>query len=236
MNHSLLLQITVAQDTLQSAQEITDAPGEKMLSLWELTQEGGIIMIILAILSIIAVYIFVERFLAIRKAAKEDVNFMNNIRDFIHNGKIDAAKALCKSYDNPIARMIEKGIIRIGKPLRDIGTAIENIGQLEIDQLEKNINTLKTIAGAAPMLGFLGTVIGMIKAFHQMYISGNSIEISQLSGGIMQAMVTTVAGLIVGIVAFIGYNLLVARVTRIVFKMQTRTMEFMDLLEEPANQ
>lgn len=234
MNHSLLLQITVAQDTLQSVQEITDVPGEKMLSLWELAQQGGLIMIILAILSIITVYIFVERFLAIRKAAKEDVNFMNNIRDFIHNGKVDAAKALCKSYDNPVARMIEKGIIRIGKPLRDIGTAIENIGQLEIDQLEKNINTLKTIAGAAPMLGFLGTVIGMIKAFHQMYISGNSIEISQLSGGIMQAMVTTVAGLIVGIVAFIGYNMLVARVSRIVFNLQTRTMEFMDLLEEPV--
>ncbi len=234
MNIPFLLQISMASDTLQAAVGTADAPIEKMLSLWELSKAGGIIMIPIAILSVIAIYIFIERFLTIKKAAVEDLNFMNNIRDFIHDGKIDAALSLCKSKDSPIARMIEKGVKRIGKPLRDIAAAIENVGQLEIDGLEKNVSTLKTIAGAAPMLGFLGTVIGMIQAFHQMYISGNSVEISQLAGGIMQAMVTTVAGLIVGIAAYVAYNYLVARVSRIVFKMQSRTIEFLDLLEEPV--
>ena len=234
MNNPFLLQISMASDTLQAAVGTADAPIEKMLSLWELSKAGGIIMIPIAILSVIAIYIFIERLLTIKKAAGEDLNFMNNIRDFIHDGKIDAALSLCKSKDSPIARMIEKGVKRIGKPLRDIAAAIENIGQLEIDGLEKNVSTLKTIAGAAPMLGFLGTVIGMIQAFHQMYISGNSVEISQLAGGIMQAMVTTVAGLIVGIAAYVAYNYLVARVSRIVFKMQSRTIEFLDLLEEPV--
>ena len=234
MNNPFLLQISMASDTLQAAVGTADAPIEKMLSLWELSKAGGIIMIPIAILSVIAIYIFIERLLTIKKAAGEDLNFMNNIRDFIHDGKIDAALSLCKSKDSPVARMIEKGVKRIGKPLRDIAAAIENIGQLEIDGLEKNVSTLKTIAGAAPMLGFLGTVIGMIQAFHQMYISGNSVEISQLAGGIMQAMVTTVAGLIVGIAAYVAYNYLVARVSRIVFKMQSRTIEFLDLLEEPV--
>ena len=234
MNIPFLLQISMTSDTLQASVGTADAPIEKTLSLWELSKAGGIIMIPIAILSVIAIYIFIERLLTIKKAAGEDLNFMNNIRDFIHDGKIDAALSLCKSKDSPVARMIEKGVKRIGKPFRDIAAAIENIGQLEIDGLEKNVSTLKTIAGAAPMLGFLGTVIGMIQAFHQMYISGNSVEISQLAGGIMQAMVTTVAGLIVGIAAYVAYNYLVARVSRIVFKMQSRTIEFLDLLEEPV--
>jgi len=234
MNNPFLLQITLAQDTLQSSGETAIIPHEEMLPIWDLIQTGGIVMVIIAILSIIAIYIFIERFFAIKKASKEDANFMNNIRDFIHDSKIDAAKSLCNSNDSPIARMIKRGISSIGKPLRDIATAIENIGQLEIDKLETNVAALKTIAGAAPMLGFLGTVIGMIKTFHQMNISGNSVEISQLSGGIMQALVTTVAGLIVGIVAFIGFNLLISRITRIVFIMQSRTLEFLDLLEEPV--
>lgn len=234
MNNPFLLQISITQDTLQAAVGTADAPIEKMLSLWELSKTGGIVMIVIAILSVIALYIFIERFLTIKKAAREDLNFMNNIRDFIHDGKIDAALSLCKSKDSPIARMIEKGVTRIGKPLRDIGTAIETVGKLEIYKLENNLASLATIAGAAPMLGFLGTVIGMIKAFHAMYISGNSIEISQLAGGIMQAMVTTVAGLIVGIIAYVGYNMLVARVENVVYKMEARTTEFLDLLEEPV--
>lgn len=230
MNNPFLLQISMEGGT-EAVEEVTD---EKMLSLWQLTQDGGVVMAIIFILSVIAIYIFVERFLAILKASKEDENFMNNIKDFIHDSKIEAALSLCKSNESPIARMIEKGIIRIGKPLRDIGTAIETVGKLEIYKLESNLATLATIAGAAPMLGFLGTVIGMIKAFHQMYISGNSVEISQLSGGIMQAMVTTVAGLIVGIVAYIGYNMLVARVENVIYKMEASTTEFLDLLEEPV--
>ena len=234
MNNPILLQISLAQDTLQAAVGTVDNPIEKMLSLWELSKTGGIVMIVIAILSVIALYIFIERFLTIKKAAREDLNFMNNIRDFIHDGKIDAALSLCKSKDSPIARMIEKGVTRIGKPLRDIGTAIETVGKLELYKLESNLAALATIAGAAPMLGFLGTVIGMIKAFHAMYISGNNIEISQLAGGIMQAMVTTVAGLIVGIIAYVGYNMLVARVENVVYKMEARTTEFLDLLEEPV--
>ena len=234
MNNPFLLQISIAQDTLQAAAGTADAPIEKMLSLWELSKTGGIVMVVIAILSVVAFYIFIERFLTIKKAAKEDLNFMNNIRDFIHDGKIDAALSLCKSKDSPIARMIEKGVTRIGKPLRDIGTAIETVGKLELYKLESNLASLATIAGAAPMLGFLGTVIGMIKAFHAMYISGNNIEISQLAGGIMQAMVTTVAGLIVGIIAYVGYNMLVARVENVVYKMEARTTEFLDLLEEPV--
>ena len=234
MNNPILLQISLAQDTLQAAAGTADNPIEKMLSLWELSKTGGIVMIVIAILSVIALYIFIERFLTIKKAAREDLNFMNNIRDFIHDGKIDAALSLCKGKDSPIARMIEKGVTRIGKPLRDIGTAIETVGKLELYKLESNLAALATIAGAAPMLGFLGTVIGMIKAFHAMYISGNNIEISQLAGGIMQAMVTTVAGLIVGIIAYVGYNMLVARVENVVYKIEARTTEFLDLLEEPV--
>ncbi|HIA35171.1 MAG TPA: MotA/TolQ/ExbB proton channel family protein [Flavobacteriales bacterium] len=233
MNNPFLLQITV-QGQKNNIEAAADVPSEEMLSLWSLAQEGGVVMIIISILSVFAIYIFVERFLAIKRASKEDVNFMNKIKDFIHGSNLAAARSLCQENTNPIARMIEKGISRIGKPLRDIGTAIETVGKLEINKLESNLATLATIAGAAPMLGFLGTVIGMIKAFHEMHISGNSVEISQLSGGIMQAMVTTVAGLIVGIVAYIGYNMLVARVEKVIHAMEARTMEFLDLLEEPA--
>jgi biopolymer transport protein ExbB len=233
MNNPFLLQITV-QGQKNNIEAAADVPSEEMLSLWSLAQEGGVVMIIISILSVFAIYIFVERFLAIKRASKEDVNFMNKIKDFIHGSNLVAARSLCQENTNPIARMIEKGISRIGKPLRDIGTAIETVGKLEINKLENNLATLATIAGAAPMLGFLGTVIGMIKAFHEMHISGNSVEISQLSGGIMQAMVTTVAGLIVGIVAYIGYNMLVARVEKVIHAMEARTMEFLDLLEEPA--
>ncbi|NCA85180.1 MAG: MotA/TolQ/ExbB proton channel family protein [Clostridia bacterium] len=223
----------------QAGQTLGDAAaaaqsGEISMSLWDLALKGGWIMAVLALFSIIAIYIFIERFLTINNASREDTNFMNHIRDFIHDGKIEAALAMCRKTANPIARMIEKGLLRIGKPLNDINAAIENVGKLEVSRLEKNIAALATIAGAAPMLGFLGTVIGMIRAFYDMSMAGNNIDIALLSSGIYQAMVTTVAGLIVGILAFICYNILVARVEKLVFKLEARATEFMDVLNEPV--
>lgn len=213
-------------------------PEEKTLTVWELVSSGGVggavIMATLLVLSILAVYIIIERFLVIRKASKEDSNFMNQIKDNILDGKIDAAKALCAANASPIAEMIGKGITRIGKPLNDIGTAVETTGKLELNKLEKNLSTLATISGAAPMIGFLGTVIGMILVFHKMATAGGGVDLTTLSDGIFTAMVTTVAGLIVGIIAYIGYNTLVARVEKIVFVMEARTMEFLDILHEPA--
>ncbi|MCK4360340.1 MAG: MotA/TolQ/ExbB proton channel family protein [Bacteroidales bacterium] len=225
----LILQITNA------AQIIEGEPTEITLSIWELAIKGGWIIAILAVFSIIAVYIFIERFSIINRASKEDRNFMNNIKDFIHNGRVDSALSLCRNNNSPIARMIEKGLSRIGRPLNDINAAIENVGKLEVSRLEKNTAGLATIAGAAPMLGFLGTVIGMIRAFYDMSMAGNNIDIALLSGGIYQAMITTVAGLIVGIIAYICYNLLVARVEKLVYKLEARATEFMDLLHEPAS-
>lgn len=237
MLSTILLQINtpdMGTDSLSSSVEQT----EKTLSILELITSGGIggiiVMLTLFVLSVIAVYIFIERYLTIKNAAKEDINFMNEIKDFIHDGKLEAAKSLCKSTPTPISRMIEKGVNRIGKPLGDIGTAIENTGKLELFKLEKNLATLATISGAAPMIGFLGTVIGMILAFHQMASAGGNIDVEMLSEGIYTAMVTTVAGLIVGIIAYIGYNLLVAKVEKVVFKMEARTTEFLDILNEPA--
>lgn len=190
-------------------------------------------MIPIFALSVIAMYIFLERYFAIRKATKEDANFMNRIRDYIHEGKIDSALALCQSKDTPVSRMISKGIKRIGRPLNDVNAAIENIGNLEVSKLEKNLPTLATVAGAAPMIGFLGTVMGMIQAFYDMSNAGNNIDVGLLSSGIYQAMVTTVAGLTVGIIAYFAYNILVAKVEKVVFNMEATTTEFMDLLNEP---
>ena len=223
-----------------TATEVVEAilPEEKTLTVWQLVSSGGvggaIIMITLLILSILAVYIMIERFLVIMKASKEDSNFMNQIKDNILDGKIDAAKMLCSDNASPIAMMIEKGISRIGKPLSDIGAAVETTGKLELNKLEKNLSTLATISGAAPMIGFLGTVIGMIMVFHEMATGGGGVDLKTLSDGIFTAMVTTVAGLIVGIIAYVGYNTLVAKVEKIVFVMEARTMEFLDILHEPA--
>jgi len=227
------LQIELPTD--EAAEQL---PVEKTLSIWELITSGGtggiIIMSVLLILSIIAVYIFIERFNALKRANQIDDNFMNNIKDHVLNGKLDAARALCQSHNSPVARMIEKGITRIGKPLKDIGAAIENTGKLEVSKLEKNLPSLATIAGAAPMIGFLGTVIGMILAFHEMAVAGGQINIELLAEGIYTAMTTTVAGLAVGIIAYIGYNWLVSRVDKVVYKMEANATEFMDLLNEPA--
>ncbi|MDF1672648.1 MAG: MotA/TolQ/ExbB proton channel family protein [Vicingaceae bacterium] len=224
----------------EAAVETAEAimPEEKTLSLWELVTSGGIggavIMITLLVLSIMAVYIIIERFLAIKKASKEDANLLNQVKDHILEGKIDAAKSVCAANQSPIARMIEKGISRIGKPLQDIGTAVETTGKLELNKLEKNLSTLATISGAAPMIGFLGTVIGMILVFHEMASGGGGVDLNTLSEGIFTAMMTTVAGLVVGIIAYIGYNTLVAKVEKIVFVMEARTTEFLDILHEPA--
>jgi len=237
MLNNFLLQVTIGNAPTTTVVKAV-VPQEKTLSLWQLVSAGGIggniIMISLLVLSILAVYIIIERYLVIKKASKEDANFMNQIKDYILEGKIDAAKSLCYSNASPIAKMIEKGITRIGKPLGDIATAVETTGKLELNKLEKNLSTLATISGAAPMIGFLGTVIGMILVFHEMSAGGGGVDLNTLSEGIFTAMITTVAGLIVGIVAFIGYNTLVAKVEKIVFVMEARTTQFLDILYEPA--
>jgi len=229
------LQITPAANDPRAALGLMETPTEVKLSVFELALKGGWVMLPIVLLSLIAIYIFIERYILIRKASKEEHNFMNNIRDFMHDGRIESALTLARNNDSPIARMIEKGILRLGKPLSDINAAIENVGKLEIAKLEKNIAGLATVAGVAPMLGFLGTVMGMVRAFYDMSMAGNNIDISLLSTGIYQAMVTTVAGLIVGIIAYVCYNILVARIEKIVFMLEARATEFIDLLHEPAN-
>jgi biopolymer transport protein ExbB len=203
------------------------------LTLLDFAIKGGWVMIPIILLSFVAAYIFIERYYVIRKATREDTNFMNRIKDYIHDGKLDAALALCKSTDSPSARMIEKGISRLGRPLQDITTAIENVGKLEISKLERGFPTLATITGAEPMLGFLGTVIGMVQSFYAMSQAGNNIEVSLLSDGIYTALITTVAGLIVGILGYFAYNTLVVRVEKVVFNLEATSTEFMDMLNEP---
>ncbi len=208
--------------------------GMAKLTLLDLAVKGGWVMIPILLLSFVAAYIFIERFYVIRKATQEDQNFMNRIKDYIHDGKIDSAMALCKNTDSPSARMVEKGINRLGRPLHDISTAIENVGKLEISKLEKGFPTLATITGAEPMLGFLGTVIGMVQSFYAMSLAGNNIEVSMMSDGIYTALITTVAGLIVGILGYFAYNSLVVRVEKVVFNLEATLTEFMDILNEPV--
>ena len=184
----------------------------------------------LGILSIIAIYILIERYSNIKKASQEDESFLKSIQNFVEAKDIEAAKTLCKNTDSPISRMIEKGVNRIDKPMTDISAAIENQGKLEVFKMENNLSNLATISGAAPMIGFLGTVIGMIVAFHEMASSGGNIDVAMLSQGIYTAMVTTVAGLVVGIIAFIAYNYLVTKVDKVVFMLEAKTTEFLDLL------
>lgn len=231
-----LLQAGVADSVNAAAANAAAQATEKSLSLFDLTVKGGWLMIPLALLMIVGIVIFVERWLAIHKASKVDIRFMNNIKDHIYEGKIKAAVSLCQSQDTPVSRMIEKGIGRIGRPLNDVQTAVENVGNLEVAKLEEGLPFLATIAGGAPMIGFLGTVIGMIQAFYNMSQAGNNIDVSLLSSGIYVAMVTTVGGLIVGILGYFGYNYLVARIERVVYKMENSTIEFMDLLNEPVQQ
>ena len=204
-------------------------------SLIEMATKGGWLMLVLLLLSIIALYIFGKKWWMIRQAGKIGKNFMDDIRDYIHEGKIKSAITLCEKYDAPVARLVEKGIGRIGRPLADIQTAVENTANVEVARLEKGLSTLATISGGAPMIGFLGTVIGMIQAFFNMSQAGNNIDITLLSSGIYTAMVTTVGGLIVGILAFFGYNYLTSNISDLIFKMESATIDFMDLLHEPAD-
>jgi biopolymer transport protein ExbB len=204
------------------------------VSIMDLLLEGGwYIMIPLAFLSILTVFIFIERMLAVNKALGQERDFMSKIKDYIHDGKIDSAKNLCSTSESPVARMLEKGIARIGKPMRDIAVSIENVGKLEIYNLERNLSGLATIAGAAPMIGFLGTVIGMVQVFMNMEAVG-TVRVSDISSGTKQAMITTIVGLIVGVLAFMAYNYLVARVSKVIHKMEAGSIEFLDILEEPG--
>tara|TARA_R110002050_G_scaffold19734_1_gene56573 strand:- start:3969 stop:4667 length:699 start_codon:yes stop_codon:yes gene_type:complete len=232
------MKVPFLQINLPAEESLSEEPVEKTLSVWELVSSGGpggiLIMTVLFILSIIAVYIFIERWGAIKRANKMDLNFMNNIKENVMNGRLDSALAQCQSENTPAARMIAKGVSRIGKPLKDISTAIENTGKLEVSLLEKNLPSLATIAGAAPMIGFLGTVIGMILAFHEMAAAGGQIDIEMLAEGIYTAMTTTVAGLAVGIIAYLGYNILVSKVNQSIYNMEVRATEFLDLLNEPV--
>lgn len=204
------------------------------LSVWDLTMRGGFIMIPLAILSILSVYIFVERCIVISRAQREDGSFMERIRDYIHDGEIESARKLCAKTDTPYARLIAKGISRIGRPMQDVLVTIENTGNIEVSNLEKGLPWLATTAAGAPMIGFLGTVIGMVTAFYNLASAGSSANIAVLADGIYAALVTTVAGLIVGIIALFAYNYLVARINKVMNKLEARTMEFMDLLNEPV--
>ena len=208
------------------------APDE--MNLWSMAVKGGWIMVVLGVLSVVCFYILFERNYVIRKAGKEDPMFMDKIKDYILGGEIKAAFAYCRSVDTPSARMIEKGISRLGRPVNDVQAAIENVGNIEVAKLEKGLTIMATISGGAPMIGFLGTVTGMVRAFFEMANAGNNIDITLLSGGIYEAMITTVGGLIVGIIAMFAYNYLVTLVDGVVNKMEAKTMAFMDLLNEPA--
>lgn len=205
------------------------------LSIWALCVEGGWIMIPLALLALICIYIFFERLIVIRTASKYDETFMRRIRDYIHEGEIESAENLCRANPTPFGRLIAKGISRIGRPTNDVLAAIENTGNIEVADLSKGLPWLATTAAGAPMLGFLGTVIGMVKAFYSIASNGNAAQIGTFAGGIYTALVTTVAGLVVGIAAMFAYNFLVARINKIMRLMEARTMEFMDLLNEPAS-
>lgn len=225
--------------SFQETQELVEqASEEKTLSIYDLIVDGGpggqIIIALLFVLLAVALYIYFERFFAIKAASEVDKDFMNQIRDHISSGKIESAQALCNNTNSPTARLIGKGISRIGKPLEDINKAIENAGRLEVYQLEKNVSVVATIAGAAPMIGFLGTVIGMIVAIHEIANSGGQIDIKMLSDGLYTAMTTTVGGLIVGIIAYIAYNHLVVRTDKVVYQMEAKSVEFLDLLNEPV--
>ena len=226
--------LQAAVDTTALTQAAEPAVQEKTMNLIDLATAGGWLMVVLLILSILAIYIFGSKWWMIRRAGNIDKHFMNNIHDLIHDGKIKSAIALCQKYDSPVARLVEKGIERIGRPLQDIQTAVENMGNVEVARLEKGLPMLATIAGGAPMIGFLGTVTGMIEAFFRMSTAGNNIDITLLSGGIYEAMVTTVGGLFVGIIAYFGYNFLTSQISNLVFKMENTTIEFIDMLHEPA--
>ena len=222
----------------EGSEVLTDGESvEKTLSIIELIGSGGmagmIIITVLFLLMIVAIYIYFERLFAIKAATKIDSNFMNQIKDHVTHGKIDSAQLLCAQVNSPVSRLINKGITRIGKPLEDINTAIENAGRLEVYNLEKNVSILATISGVAPMIGFLGTVIGMILSIFEIANSGGQIDIKLLADGLYTAMTTTVGGLIVGIIAYMAYNHLVVKTDKVVYQMESNSLEFLDHLNEP---
>ncbi len=216
--------------------EAVPVPQEMSYSLFEMAAKGGSLMWVLLALSIIAIYIFGKKWWQIRQAEKIDKDFMMDIRDYIHEGKLKSAKTLCSKYDTPVARMVETGLAHSGRPLSDIQIAVENTGNMEVAKLEKSLPYLATISGGAPMIGFLGTVLGMVEAFFNMSNAGNNIDITLLSGGIYTAMITTVGGLIVGILAYFGYNFLSTKVSGLVFNMESATIQLMDALSGPVEE
>ena len=236
MNKLLMLQgdPTAVVDTLNNL--VSEAAAPERITLWDMALHGGWIMLVLVVLLVLAVYIFVERFIVLTGALKGETDniFMNNIRQLVHEGKVDEARQLSRQTATPLGRMIDKGFSRLGRPLPDLQAAIENEGKLEVANLEKRVSLVATVASLGPMIGFLGTVTGMITAFQDMAHAGNNIDISLLSTGIYEAMVTTVGGLIVGIICYFLYNLLVTRINKVVFELEVRANEFMDLLHEPA--
>jgi biopolymer transport protein ExbB len=239
MFHFLQVDTTATAETLSNAIEQGNQAAGKELALSEIIFSGGpigqTIMIVIFIMLFLTIYLYLERFLAIKKVAKVDENFMAQIKMFLSQGKIDQAKMLCANTNSPVSRLIAKGISRIGKPLQDINTAIENAGKLEVYKMEKNINLLATLSGAGPMTGFLGTGVGMVIAFHEMAANGSArIDMSVLSEGVYTAMMTTVFGLIVGIIAYVGYNHLVSKIDKIIHQLEANAVEFLDLLNEPV--
>ena len=232
--YGIILQVTQSMSAIvDTANVATGSYVTQSISLWDMGVKGGPILIPIALLSVIAFYIFFERLFTIRRYSKIDMNFMHQIRDFVHNGNVEAAKILCRNTKTPVARMIEKGVIRLGKPVKEIESAIENVGKLEIYKLEKNMNILATIAGIAPMFGFLGTIFGVIKIFYEI-AQQNSLEINTISGGLYVKMISSASGLLVGMLAYGAYHYLVHLLDRVINKMEINAVEFIDLLEEPV--
>ena len=228
-----LLQIPSVVDSLQNISTAVETSAVTM-NAFDLALKGGWLMLILLVLLFLSIYVLIERTLVIKKARQEDATFMNRIKDYIHEGKVDAALSLCRKTDTPAARMVEKGISRLGRPMTDVTSAVENVGNIEISMLEKGLPILATTAAGAPMIGFLGTVTGMVKAFMSMASEGANVDVTSLSTGIYEALVTTVGGLVVGIIAMFAYNYLTTLIKGVINKMEMRIMEFMDILNEPA--
>jgi len=239
MFHSVLIQMitnptdTASKVVTQVATAASPERQEATLSVFELIMKGGFIMVPLALLLLLTLYFFFERFIVISKLSKMDKNFINNIKDYIHNGNMDAAKALCKNTAAPAARMIEKGISRVGKPIKEIEEAMEGVGKLEINRMEKNLSVLSLIGRIAPIFGFVGTIAGVIKIFYDISLTDN-ISIGVISTGLYQKMITSATGLVIGLLAFIGYYILNAMVDKTINKMETASVEFMDILHGPG--
>ncbi len=234
MKPFLMIQADMAD--VQTVVDTAATTGVQRETFWSLATQGGWIMLVLVVLLALAIYISIERYLALRQAVKtdDDNNFMNNIREYIHKGDVEGARTLSKQTNSPLARMVDKGLSRLGRPLSDIQAAIENEGKLEVARLEKRVSLVATVASLGPMIGFLGTVTGMVTAFQNMAHAGNNINIEVLATGIYEAMVTTIGGLIVGIICYFLYNILVTRINKVVLDIEVRATEFMDLLHEPA--